>query len=53
MAKFKYLYKGETEVNIPYVGTFEPGKEYEVSEEINHPDFVKVEKEVKKEKKDK
>lgn len=40
----KYKYKGTEIVNIPYVGTFEPGKEYEVEKEINHPDFELVKK---------
>ena len=38
----KYKYKGSQIVNIPYVGTFEPGKVYEVEKEINHPDFEQI-----------
>lgn len=38
----QYKYKGTEIVNIPYVGTFEPGKIYEVKNEINHPDFELV-----------
>jgi hypothetical protein len=41
----KYRYEGEVTVNIPGVGTFEPGKEYEVEAEINHPDFEPVKEE--------
>jgi len=40
----KYKYNGKEIVNIPYIGTFEPGKEYEVDKEINHPDFELIEK---------
>ncbi len=40
----QYKYKGTEIVNIPYVGTFEPGKVYEVKEKINHPDFELLEK---------
>lgn len=40
----QYKYKGAEIVNIPYVGTFEPGKIYEVKNEINHPDFELLEK---------
>lgn len=38
----KYKFKGTQIVNIPYVGTFEPGKVYEVEKEINHPDFEQI-----------
>lgn len=47
---YRYFYKGTETVHIPYLGTFEPNKEYEVSEPINHPDFEEVKKDQKKEK---
>lgn len=42
--KYKYRYKGEVEIHIPYKGTFEPGKEkvYEVEGKLNHPDFEEI-----------
>ncbi len=43
--KYRYIYKGTTEVNIPYVGTFQPGQEVEVDKPINHPDFEEVKEE--------
>ncbi len=46
--KYRYIYKGTTEVNIPYVGTFQPGQEVEADKPINHPDFEEV-KEIKNE----
>ncbi len=46
----KYVYKGKETVHIPYLGTFEPGKVYEVERGINHPDFERVNVEAKSEK---
>lgn len=40
----KYIYKGEQKVHIPSIGTFEPGKEYEVKGTIEHPFFEEVKK---------
>lgn len=49
--KYRYLYRGSQPVNIPYVGTFKPGQEYEVNRPINHPDFEEVKKETKSDRK--
>lgn len=38
----KYKYTGKEPVMIPYVGYFEPNKEYEVETEIVHPNFEQV-----------
>jgi len=40
--RYRYKYTGNEIVNIPYLGTFEPGKEYKVEQPINHPDFEEV-----------
>lgn len=47
----KYQYTGERPVHIPQIGTFEPGEQYEVEEEINHPDFKEIKAKKKKSKK--
>lgn len=49
--KHRYFYKGTEVVHIPYLGTFEPNKEYEVDEPISHPDFEEVKKDPKKKEK--
>jgi len=40
--QYRYKYVGNTEVNIPYVGTFKPGETRTVDKRIDHPDFQEV-----------
>lgn len=47
---FKYTYTGETVVNVPGVGTFEPGETKQSPIEISNPDFELVAQEGKKKK---